>query len=46
MAKVLIVEDEGVLAMKTEMALAGMGHRVVGTADSAAQRIPRVRRRV
>ena len=37
MATILIVEDEGVLAMKTEIDLVGMGHEVVGIADSAAE---------
>jgi CheY-like chemotaxis protein len=37
MATILIVEDESVLAMKIEIDLLGMGHKVVGIADSAAK---------
>lgn len=37
MAKILIVEDEGVLAMKIEIDLLGMGHEVVGIADEASE---------
>jgi CheY-like chemotaxis protein len=37
MATILIVEDEGVLAMKTEIDLLDMGHVVMGIADSAEE---------
>lgn len=37
MAKVLIVEDEGILAMKTEEDLEILGHEVVGIADSGEE---------
>jgi len=37
MARVLIVEDEGVLAMKIEIDVLSMGYEVVGIADSAAE---------
>ncbi len=37
MATILIVEDEGVLAMKTEIDLVNMGHKVFGIAASAAE---------
>jgi CheY-like chemotaxis protein len=34
MARILIVEDEGILAFKTQMDLEQMGHEVVGIADN------------
>jgi DNA-binding NtrC family response regulator len=34
MAKILIVEDEGIIALNTENALVSMGHQVVGTAGN------------
>ena len=34
MARILIVEDEGILAFKTQMDLEAMGHEVVGIADN------------
>ena len=34
MARILIVEDEGILAIKTRVDLEGMGHEVVGIVDS------------
>jgi CheY-like chemotaxis protein len=34
MAKILIVEDEGILAFKCQMDLEAMGHVVVGVADN------------
>ena len=37
MAKVLIVEDEGILAMKTEMDLEELGHEVIGIADTGEE---------
>ena len=39
MARILIVEDEGILALNTEMQLTSMGHTVVGVADNAAEAI-------
>ena len=33
--RMLIVEDEALLALNTQLELAGMGHEVVGIADSA-----------
>lgn len=35
MAKVLVVEDEGILSMNIEMYLEGKGHEVIGLADNA-----------
>ena len=37
MATIVIVEDEGILAMKIEIDLVEMGHEVVGTASSATR---------
>jgi len=37
MARVLIVEDEGILAMNLVEMVEGMGHEVVGVADSGAK---------
>lgn len=39
MAKILIVEDEGLLAITTEMYLNEMGHEVAGIADNGKQAI-------
>ena len=39
MARVLIVEDETILAMKTEKDLQDMGHEVVGTVQNGAEAI-------
>ena len=39
MAKILIVEDEGILAMKTRMDLEQMGHVVVGIVDNGKDAI-------
>lgn len=39
MAKILIVEDEGILAMTMEMTLSAMGHHVVGIADNGNRAI-------
>lgn len=39
MAKVLIVEDEGILAMNTKICLTDMGHQVVGIASNGNQAV-------
>ena len=39
MAKILIVEDEGILAMKTQMDLEQMGHVVVDIVDNGKDAI-------
>lgn len=42
-ARVLLVEDEGLVAMDLEQTLTRMGYRVVGTADDAADAVARAR---
>jgi DNA-binding NtrC family response regulator len=37
MARVLIVEDEGILVMNTRLQLEDMGHEVIGVADNAEE---------
>lgn len=39
MARILIVEDEGILAFKTQMDLERLGHEVIGIADDANKAI-------
>ena len=39
MARILIVEDEGILAIKTRVDLEEMGHKVVAVVDNAAEAI-------
>ena len=39
MARILIVEDEGILAMKTQADLEQMGHEVVGIVDNGKEAI-------
>ncbi len=39
MAKILIVEDESILAMKTQVDLEQMGHEVVGIADNGGMAV-------
>ena len=39
MAKILIVEDEGILAMKTQLDLERMGHEVVDIVDNGKEAI-------
>ena len=39
MARILIVEDEGILAFKTRVDLEEMGHEVVGIVDNANEAI-------
>jgi len=44
MQKILITEDEAVIAIELEKILAAMGHEVVGTAGSGQQAIEMARR--
>lgn len=44
MARILIVEDEAILAMKTEMDLQKMGHEVVGIVDTGSEALESVER--
>jgi CheY-like chemotaxis protein len=44
MQKILIAEDEAVIAIELEKTLAAMGHEVVGTAGSGQQAIEMARR--
>lgn len=44
MARILIVEDEGILAMKTRLDLEQMGHEVVGIVDNGKYAIEIARR--
>ncbi len=44
MARILIVEDEGILAMKTQADLELMGHEVVGIVDNGKYAIEIARR--
>jgi DNA-binding NtrC family response regulator len=39
MGKILIVEDEAILAFKTEMDLVRLGHKVVGMTDNGADAV-------
>ncbi len=44
MARILIVEDEGIIAMKTQMDLEQLGHEVVGIVDNGKKAIEIARR--
>lgn len=44
MARVLIVEDEGIIALKTRMDLEQLGHEVIGVLDNGEDAIDTARR--
>ena len=46
MAKILIVEDEGILACKTQLDLEDMGHEVIGIADTGVEALELIRKDV